>query len=53
MELYAAIDLHSKNSVSMVIDAQGRTILAQRLSTDLDVIVAARSILLGYVAWPW
>jgi transposase len=41
MELYAAIDLHSNNSVLMVIDAQDRTIFAKRLPNDLGVIMAA------------
>ncbi|WP_185879062.1 hypothetical protein [Variovorax sp. MHTC-1] len=41
MELYAAIDLHSNNSVVMVIDAQDRSIFAERLPNDLGAIVAA------------
>lgn len=41
MELYAAIDLHSNNSVVMVIDAQDRTLFAERLPNDLSAIVAA------------
>jgi len=41
MELYAAIDLHSNNSVVMVLDAQDRRVFAKRLPNDLGAIVAA------------
>jgi len=41
MELYAAIDLHSNNSVVMVLDAQDRRVFAMRLPNDVGAIVAA------------
>ena len=41
MELYAAIDLHSNNSVVSVLDEQDRTVYAKRLPNDLGAIVAA------------
>lgn len=41
MELYAAIDLHSNNSVIVVIDAEGRTVFSRRLKNDLNEIVSA------------
>lgn len=39
MQLYAAIDLHSNNSMAVVIDGEGRTVLARRLLNDLTTIV--------------
>ncbi|NNC22523.1 hypothetical protein HJC22_43355 [Corallococcus exiguus] len=41
MELYAAIDLRSNNSVFVVIDAQDRLVFGKRLPNDLAAIVAA------------
>ncbi len=41
MELYAAIDLHSNNSVLTVLDEQDRTVFAKRLPNELAAIVAA------------
>ena len=39
MELYAAIDLHSNNSVLVVTDAEDHVIFAKRLRNDLEMIV--------------
>jgi transposase len=41
MELYAAIDLHSNNSVIVVIDAEARTVFSGRLRNELNEIVSA------------
>src|SRR5450631_952913 len=41
MELYAAIDLHSNNSVLVVTDAEDHVIFAKRLRNDLEMIVTA------------
>lgn len=41
MELYAAIDLHSNNSVLVVLDEQDRAVFSKRLPNDLATIVAA------------
>ena len=41
MELYAAIDLHSNNSVVVVTDAGDRLVFGKRLRNDLASIVAA------------
>ena len=41
MELYAAIDLHSNNSVLVVTDAEDHVVFAKRLSNDLQLIVTA------------
>ena len=41
MELYAGIDLHSNNSVVVVLDEQDRTVYAKRLPNDLGAIAAA------------
>ena len=35
MELYAGIDLHSNNSVVLVLDEQDRVVFAKRLVNDL------------------
>lgn len=44
MELYAAIDLHSNNSFLVVINAEDRTVFAQRLRNNLaEIITALRS----------
>jgi len=44
MELYAAIDLHSNNSVLVVLDAEDRTIFAKRLRNDgAEIVPALRS----------
>jgi transposase len=41
MELYAAIDLHSNNSVLVVTDSEDRVVFAKRLRNELEVIVTA------------
>ncbi len=41
MELYAGIDLHSNNSVVVVLDANDREVYRKRLPNDLGVIVEA------------
>ena len=41
MELYAAIDLHSNNSVLVVTDAEDHVVCAKRLRNDLEMIVSA------------
>lgn len=41
MELYAGIDLHSNNSVVVVLDANDREVYRKRLPNDLTVIVEA------------
>jgi len=41
MELYAAIDLHSNNSVLVVTDAEDHMVFAKRLRNDLEMIVSA------------
>lgn len=41
MKLYAAIDLHSNNSVLAVIDDQDRVLLDRRLPNDLATVVRA------------
>ena len=41
MELYAAIDLHSNNSVLVVTDAEDHVVFAKRLRNDLELIVTA------------
>jgi transposase len=41
MELYAAIDLHSNNSVLVVTDAEDHVAFAKRLRNDLEMIVSA------------
>lgn len=41
MELYAGIDLHSNNSVLLVLDEQDRTVFAKRLPNDLAAIITA------------
>jgi len=41
MELYAAIDLHSNNSVLVVTDAEDHVVFAKRLRNDLQMIVTA------------
>jgi len=41
MELYAGIDLHSNNSMVVVLDETDRVIYRKRLPNDLDAIVAA------------
>lgn len=49
MELYAGIDLHSNNSVVVVLDAQDREIFRQRLRNDLTAIVSALKSCVGAV----
>ena len=41
MELYAGIDLHSNNSVVVVLDAKDREVYRKRLANDLGAIIAA------------
>jgi transposase len=49
MELYAGIDLHSNNSVLIVLDEQDRTVYAKRLPNDLGAIVSALRACAGAV----
>jgi transposase len=49
MELYAGIDLHSNNSVLVVLDEQDRPVFAKRLPNDLAAIVAALRSCVGTV----
>ncbi|WP_019215489.1 IS110 family RNA-guided transposase [Legionella tunisiensis] len=62
MKLYGGIDLHSNNSVVVLIDEEGREILRKRIANDLIKIVSLlepwRSNLLGVVVestynWYW
>ncbi len=39
MKLYGAIDLHSTNSVVVVIDEQDRVVYQKRLPNDLALIL--------------
>jgi transposase len=41
MELYAAIDLHSNNTMVVVIDREAKSVFARRLPNDLGEIVGA------------
>jgi transposase len=41
VELHAAIDLHSNNSVLLVIDEADRVVYAKRLRNDIEAITAA------------
>src|SRR3989338_7966484 len=41
MKLYAAIDLHSNNSVLAVLDEQDRSLFERRLPNDLPTILLA------------
>jgi hypothetical protein len=41
MELYAALDLHSNNSVLVVTDLEDHAVFAKRLRNDLELIVSA------------
>lgn len=41
MELYAGIDLHSNNSVRVVLDGNDRVVYQKRLPNELDTIVTA------------
>lgn len=41
MELYAGIDLHSNNSVIVILDANDREVYRKRLPNDLSLIVEA------------
>lgn len=49
MELYAGIDLHSNNSVLLVLDEQDRTMFSKRLPNDLAAIIAALRSCVGSV----
>ena len=39
MSLYCAIDLHSNNSVLVVIDEEDRVVLQKRLANDAALVV--------------
>jgi transposase len=39
MKLYCAIDLHSTNSVTVLIDAQNNVVYRKRLPNDLKLII--------------
>jgi transposase len=41
MELYAAINLHSNNSVVVVTDAADHAVFAETLRNDLEAILTA------------
>ncbi len=41
MKLYAAIDLHSNNSVLVILDEMDRTVLQRRLPNNLEQICQA------------
>ena len=41
MKLYAAIDLHSNNSVLVILDEMDRTVLQRRLANNLEQICQA------------
>lgn len=43
MKLYGGIDLHSNNSVVVLLDEQDRVMLERRLANDLDLILRALS----------
>ena len=47
MKLYGAIDLHSNNNVTVLIDEQDQVVYQKRLPNDLPVIVQQRA---GYQA---
>lgn len=49
MELYAGIDLHSNNSMVVVLDGSDRVILRKRLPNDLNGIVSALRSCAGQV----
>src|SRR5574341_748639 len=49
MELYAGIDLHSNNSVVVVLDERDRVVYQKRLPNDLAGIVAALSACAGNI----
>lgn len=62
MKLYAGIDLHSNNSMIVVIDEQDRVVFEQRLSNELERILLAlasfKQWLIGVVVestynWYW
>jgi transposase len=44
MKLYAAIDLHSTNNVTVVIDEQDRVVYQKRLPNDLSLILKELSV---------
>jgi transposase len=44
MKLYAAIDLHSSNNVTVVIDEQDRVVYQKRLANDLALILKELSV---------
>jgi len=47
MKLYGAIDLHSSNNVTVVIDEQDRVVYQKRLPNDLAMIVEQLSVYRG------
>ena len=44
MKLYGAIDLHSSNNVTVVIDEQDRVVYQKRLPNDLALILKELSV---------
>jgi transposase len=44
MKLYAAIDLHSDNNVTVVIDEQDQVVYQKRLANDVAMIVEQLSV---------
>ena len=44
MKLYGAIDLHSSNNVTVVIDQQDRVVYQKRLPNDLVLILKELSV---------
>jgi len=44
MKWYAAIDLHSSNNVTVVIDEQDRVVYQKRLANELAVILTELSV---------
>jgi transposase len=44
MKLYGAIDLHSTNNVTVVIDEQDRVVYQKRLPNDLALILMELSV---------
>ena len=44
MKLYGAIDLHSTNNVTVVIDEQDRVVYQKRLPNDLALILKELSV---------
>ena len=51
MQLYGAIDLHSTNNVTVVIDEQDRVVYQKRLPNDLALIRKELSRIWGRVLY--